>query len=177
MECTSPDRAPLRALASHRGISNKTRWAAAAFFPEKAHRAQLRGTAPLSTCPPALSPRRLLVQQHFAFCGAAAGQNQQTEFSFFSAPLTPVSPHPPEAARESAVFFFSKKLDKSLQQVPGISAHFRHSDAEAFVLHVDKHDSVYSQCRNWSLRHNELWLQWGHLHSCSTANKPSGTKL
>lgn len=122
-------------------------------FPRKAHRAQTRGTAPLSTCPPPLSPRRLLVQQHFAFCGAAAGQNQQTEFSFFSPPLLP------EAARESEVFFFSLKLDKCLQQVRGISAaQFGHNDSDAFVMHVGKHDSVYSESENCTLRQNSVYI-------------------
>lgn len=119
-------------------------------FPRKAHRAQTRGTAPLSTCPPPLSPRRLLVQQHFAFCGAAAGQNQQTEVSFFPSP---------EAARESEVFFFSLKLDKCLQQVWGISAaEFAHNDSEAFVMHVGKHDSVYSNSENCTLRQNSVYI-------------------
>lgn len=157
MECTSPDQAPLRALGSHRGISNKTCWACSV-FPEKLAEHKRGGRRPSPHALRLCHPVGSLCNNTLLFVEQQQDRTNRLS-SHSSRPTLP----PPEAARESEVFFFSKMLDKCLQQVQGISAaqsaaQFGHNDSEAYVLRVGMQDSVYSKSENCSLRQNGVYL-------------------
>lgn len=182
VECTSPDQAPSRALGSHRGISNKTRWAAAAFSPKKLteHKWGGRRPSPHALC--LCHPAGFLCNNTLLFVEQQQDRTNRLS-SHSSLPLHP-SPQPTSSPSWGSKRKWGVLLLLKAWQVPpagwGHFYTFRHSDAEAFVLHGDKHDSVYSQSKNCTLRQNNVYVwrpQWGSLHSCRTGKNPSGTNL
>lgn len=99
VECTSPDQAPLRALGSHRGISNKTRWATAAISPKKLTEHKWGGRRPspqaLCLCHPAgflCNNTLLFVEQQQDRTNRLSPHSSLSPHRSLASTLHPVSP-------------------------------------------------------------------------------------
>lgn len=170
VECTSPDPAPLRALGSHQGISNKTRWAAAAFSPKKLteHKWGGRRPSPHALC--LCHPAGFLCNNTLLFVEQQQDRTNRLS-SYSSLPPTRLYLHPPPRLltllrqQERVRCSSSPKSLASASSRLGAFLHIQTQWRWGFcVARWQVSDSVNSQSKNCTLRQNDVymwWLQWG----------------